>query len=143
MIKEKINNILSTLSSDGAIKNIPNEKFDDEYSKVNLIAFEMYKVEYSFTKHLRRKTLLRQIQSEDKLIENIKNELIRYDFPQLGVKQFQYNGLIELLANALNEFDNENNNKFNGYIELEQYHTIAIKISENIPQIMMNTLTNK
>lgn len=143
MIKEKINNILSTLSAEGAIKNIPNEKFDDEYSKVNLIAFEMYKVEYSFTKHLRKKTLLRQIQSEDKLIENIKNELIRYDFPQLGVKQFQYNGLIELLANALNEFDNENNNKFNGYIELEQYHTIAIKISENIPQIMMNTLTNK
>ena len=143
MIKAKINNILGIFSTEGAIKNIPNEKFDDEYLKVNLIAFEMYKVEYSFAKHLRRKTLLRQIQSEDKLIENIKNELIRYDFPQLGVKQFQYNGLIELLANALNEFDNENNNKFNGYIELEQYHTIAIKISENIPEIMMNALTNK
>lgn len=143
MNKAKIDNILASISTKGAIKNVPNEKFDDEYSKVNLIAFEMYKVEYSFAKHLRRKTILRQIQSEEELIENIKNELIKYDFPQLGVKQFQYNELIGLLANALNEFDNENNNKFNGYIELEQYHTIAMKISENIPEIMMKTLTKK
>tara|TARA_B100001059_G_scaffold171704_1_gene171821 strand:- start:2783 stop:3214 length:432 start_codon:yes stop_codon:yes gene_type:complete len=143
MIKAKIDNIIASFSTEGAIKNIPNEKFDDEYSKVNLIAFKMYKVEYSFAKHLRKKTILRQIQSEEELIENIKNELIKYDFPQLGVKQFQYNELIALLANSLNEFDNKNNNKFNGYIELEQYHTIAIKINENIPEIMMKTLTKK
>lgn len=143
MIKGKIDNILASLPIEGAIKNYPNEKFDNEYSKVNLIAFEMYKFEYSFAKHLRKKTILKQIQSEEELIENIKNELIKYDFPQLGVKQFQYNELIGLLANALNEFDNENNNKFNGYIELEQYHAIAMKISENIPEIMMKNLTKK
>ena len=143
MNKAKIDNILASIPTKGAIKNYPNEKFDDEYTNLNLIAFEMYKVEYSFAKHLRRKTILQQIKNEDELIENIKNELIKYDFPQLGVKQFQYNELIGLLANALNEFDNENNNKFNGYIELEQYHTIAMKISENIPEIMMKTLTNK
>ena len=143
MIKGNIDSILNSLSTKGAIKNIPNEKFDDEYTTINLIAFEMCKTEYSFAKHLRKKTILRQIQSEDELIENIKNELVKYDFPQLGVKQFQYNEIIGLLANALNEFDNENNNKFNGYIELEQYHTIAMKISENIPEIMMNSLTKE
>ena len=58
MNKAKIDNILASMSTKGAIKNVPNEKFDDEYSKVNLIAFEMYKVEYSFAKHLRRKTKL-------------------------------------------------------------------------------------
>ena len=143
MIKDNIDNILNPILNKGGIKNIPNEKFDVEYTKLNSIAFETYKVEYSFAKHLRKKTLLAQIGNEDELIENIKNELIKYDFTQLGVKQFQYNGLIGLLANALNEFDNQNNNKFNGYIELEQYHTIAIKIVENIPEIMMNTFKNK
>ena len=142
-MKNNIKDIINSYSTEGAIKNIPNEKFDKEYVTINLVIFELFKIEYSFIKYLRKKTLLRQISNEDDLIENIKNELNKYDFPTLGVKQHQYNGIIEILAKALNNYDAENNNSFNGYIELEQYHSIAIKISENIPEIMMNSLTKK
>ena len=130
---ENITSYLNSISTKGGIKNFPNEKFDENYTILNQMIFDLYKIEYSFLKFLRKKTLAKEIGSEEDLMTNIKKEFSLYDFPSLGVKQHIYSEIEKILGTALNNFDAQNNNEFNGYIELEQYHTIAGRIIQIIP----------
>ena len=51
------------------------------------------------------------------------------------------NQVIQILALRLNDFDKDGNNNFNGYIELEQYHTIASLIVKMLPELIINKIT--
>ncbi len=122
---------------DGVIKNIPNEIFDGDYALANSTLFMMCKLEYSFVKYLRRKVLAAEIGSQEDLQNNIKKELSIYDAGTLGGKQYMFGQVNETLAHMLNDFDEKKNNKFNGYKELEQYHTISGIIVQMMPEILM------
>ena len=126
---------------DGLIKNIPNEIFDEEYALTNSICFMLAKKEYSFVKYLRKKTLAGEISDQSDLEENIKSELENYDGGELLGMQFMLGQVLEMLATRLNDYDNDNNNTFKGYVELEQYHTIAGIILKMLPELILNDIT--
>ena len=46
----------------------------------------------------------------------------------------------QMLAHMLNDFDEKKNNKFNGYKELEQYHTISGIIVQMMPEMIMEKM---
>tara|TARA_Y100000768_G_C23882559_1_gene635974 strand:- start:552 stop:950 length:399 start_codon:yes stop_codon:yes gene_type:complete len=128
---------------DGLIKNIPNQVYDDDYVLTNSICFMLAKKEYSFVKHLRKKTLAGEISDQSDLEKNINNELKNHDGGELLGMQFMLGQVLEMLATRLNDFDKNNNNKFNGYIELEQYHTITGIIIKMLPELIVNQLTKE
>ena len=125
---------------EGLIKNFPNEIFDDEYVSSNHTLFELFKEEYSLAKYLRKRTLAREIGNIEDLESNIREELGIYDVGALLLKQFQFGQLTDMLGMMLNDFDKENNNNFNGYTELEQYHTIASTILKMLPEIIVEKI---
>ena len=82
--------------------------------------------------------LAAEIVSDVQLKENIEFELRKnYKGSELLGAQFFLNQLIELLATSLNDFDKKKNNKFVGYSELEQYHTIAVMIVKILPVLTL------
>lgn len=129
------------MNIEGLIKNIPNEIFDEEYALTNSICFMLAKKEYSFVKYLRKKTLAGEISNQSDLEQNIKSELENHDGGELLGMQFMLGQVLEILATRLNDFDNKNNKTFNGYIELEQYHTIAGIILKILPELILNNIT--
>ena len=124
----------------GFLKNIPNEIFDDEYVTSNHILFELYKEEYSLTKYLRKRVLSAEILNNEDLEINIREELAMYDVGTLGAKLYVFGEVTNMLGTMLNTFDEENNNNFKGYTELEQYHTISGTIQNMLPEIIMEKL---
>jgi hypothetical protein len=128
------------MNIEGLIKNIPNEIFDDEYVSSNHTLFELYKEEYSLAKYLRKKMLAAEIVNSEDLESNIREELGIYDVGTLGGKQYMFGEVTNMLGIMLNTFDEENNNNFNGYTELEQYHTIASTILKMLPEILMEKM---
>jgi hypothetical protein len=122
------------------LKNIPNEIFDDEYVTSNHILFDLYKEEYSLTKYLRKRVLAAEILNSEDLEINIREELAIYDVGTLGGKQYVFGEVTNMLGTMLNTFDEENNNNFNGYTELEQYHTISGTIHNMLPELIMGKI---
>ena len=123
------------------ISNVPNQIFDDDYALTNFTCFSVAKVEYSLVKYLRSKMLIGEIQDQADLEENIKIEIESFDGGELMGLQFMLNQVIQILALRLNDFDKDGNNNFNGYIELEQYHTIASLIVKMLPELIINKIT--
>tara|TARA_B100000795_G_C22668460_1_gene386965 strand:- start:371 stop:775 length:405 start_codon:yes stop_codon:yes gene_type:complete len=128
------------MNIEGLIKNLPNEIFDDEYVSSNHTLFELYKEEYSLVKYLRKKMLAAKIVNSEDLESNIREELSIYDGGTLMFKQNQFGEVTNKLGIMLNTFDEENNNSFNGYTELEQYHTIASTILKMLPEILIEKM---
>ncbi len=129
---------------EGLIKNVPNTIFGEDYAMTNHICFMMAKKEYSLVKYLRKKMLAGEITSDIQLEENIKKELKEnYSGSELMGVQFMLNQVIQLLATSLNNFDKKKNNKFEGYSELEQYHSISGLIVNLLPALTMEYITNK
>ena len=128
------------MNIEGLIKNLPNEIFDDEYVSSNHTLFELYKEEYSLAKYLRKKMLAAKIVNSEDLESNIREELSIYDGGTLMFNQNQFGELTNKLGIMLNTFDEENNNSFNGYTELEQYHTIASTILKMLPEILIEKM---
>ncbi len=128
------------MNTEKILKNIPNEIFDDEYVSSNYMLFELYKEEYSLVKYLRKKVLAAEIINNEDLKRNIHEELAIYDVGTLGGKQYMFGEVTKMLGTMLNTFDEEKNNNFNGYIELEQYHTIAGTIHNMLPEIIMEKI---
>tara|TARA_B110000238_G_C16016203_1_gene391160 strand:- start:414 stop:818 length:405 start_codon:yes stop_codon:yes gene_type:complete len=128
------------MNIEGLIKNMPNEIFDDEYVSSNHALFELYKEEYSLAKYLRKKMLAAEIVNSEDLESNIREELGIYDGGALLFKQNQFGEVTDMLAMMLNTFDEKNNTNFNGYTELEQYHTIASTILKMLPEILMEKM---
>ena len=79
------------------------------------------------------------VNSED-LESNIREELGIYDVGTLGGKQYMFGEVTNMLGMMLNTFDEESNNNFNGYTELEQYHAIAGTILKMLPEILMEKM---
>ena len=128
---------------EGLIKNVPNTIFDDDYAMTNHICFMFAQKEYSLVKYLRKKMLAGEIISHVDLEENIKNELKEnYSGSELMGVQYMLNQVIQLLATNLNDFDKKKNNKFEGYSELEQYHSISVMIVNLLPALTMEYITS-
>ena len=121
----------------GLIKNFPNEIFDSQYVNSNSLLFGLYKEEYTFVKYLRKKMLASEIVGTKDLEDNIMAELNTYDVGELGGKQYLFGEVKNMLGMMLNDFDAKNENNFNGYNELEQYHSIASHIFQMMPNIIM------
>ena len=128
------------MNIESLIKNIPNEIFDDEYVSSNHTLFELFKEEYSLAKYLRKKMLAAEIVNSEDLESNIRDELGIYDAGTLGGKQYMFGQVTDMLGMMLNNFDEENNNNFNGYTELEQYHAIAGTILKMLPEILIDKM---
>jgi thymidine kinase len=131
------------MSIKGLIKDFPTEKYDDDYVIINKFLFEGFKEEYSLAKHIRKKMLAGEIQNDEDLDKNIRDEVNSYDTKSIGVKMFMSKQLIETLSGFLTDLDKENNNSFRGYDDLDQYYTLSRTINKIMFEIVSNRLLNK
>ena len=131
------------MSIKGLIKDFPTNIYDDDYVLINKYLFESFKEEYALVKHIRKKMLAGEIQNDEDLDKNIRDEVNSYDTKSIGVKMFMSKQLIETLSSLLTDLDEKNNKSFKGYDDLDQYYTLSRTINKIIFEIVSNRLLNK
>jgi thymidine kinase len=131
------------MSIKGLIKDFPTNIYDDDYVLINKYLFESFKEEYALVKHIRKKMLAGEIQNDEDLDNNIRDEVNSYDTKSIGVKMFMSKQLIETLSSLLTDLDEKNNKSFKGYDDLDQYYTLSRTINKIMFEIVSNRLLHK
>ena len=122
------------------VNDFSNEIYDDKYFDCNLILFTVCKEEYSFVKYIRSKMKAGKIANQEEMGVMIKNELNKYDVGTLGGKQYMFGETTKMLGTFLNDYDSKGEKGFDGYDELEQYHSISGIITQMMPALLMEKM---
>ena len=124
------------------VNDFSNETYDKRYFDCNLMLFTVYKEEYSFAKYIRSKMKAGKIANQEEMDVMIKNELNKYDVGTLGGKQYMFGETTKMLGTFLNDYDSKGEKGFDGYEELEQYHSISGHITQMLPALLMEKIVS-
>lgn len=127
---------------------IPRKKsddmdFDEEYLKIDqmLMSIDSYKKEYPFLKDFREKLKAGDIFLED-MDSYIKNQYGGLDGSEIMYTISLFGQIEHILAIHLNEWEENNDNVYKGFVEIEQYHSLSQKTIISLREMLTNQISD-
>ena len=127
---------------------IPKKKsddmdFDEEYLKIDqmLMSIDSYKKEYPFLKDFREKLKAGDIFLED-MDSYIKNQYGGLDGSEIMYTISLFEQIEHILAIHLNEWEENNDNVYKGFVDIEQYHSLSQKTIISLREMLTNQISD-
>jgi hypothetical protein len=98
--------------------------------------------DYKFVKLVFEKLKTGSVRNEDQLNNFISTFLRKQSTDEVISKTVNFQTIENILGSALNDYEENNKTNFNGYIELEQYHSVAIRAYQLCQQAMFESIMN-
>ena len=114
-----------------------NEWYHINYKKVDQLILLLEREEYEFCKLTFKKFNDGEFKNENELNNYLLSILKSHSRENIISKVVSFEGIINLLATQLNEFDKNGDTSFNGYLILEQYHSMAVRIEKLAREAMV------
>ncbi len=114
-----------------------NEWYHKNYIKIDQLILLFERKEYEFCKLTFKKFNDGEFKNENELNNYILSILKSHSRENIISKIVSFQGIINLLATNLNEFDKDDDTSFNGYLILEQYHSMAVRIEKLAREAMV------
>jgi len=116
-------------------------KFDKKYYEFNKIVSDIYKEggEYKFIKMLREKLKKGEVYLEE-MGNYIKTHHKKYDGGQIMTKIHLYNQLEQITTSYLEDWEKKKETTFEGFIDVEQYHSLSQKIVNELEDLLQEKL---
>jgi hypothetical protein len=119
--------------------------FDKEYNELDeLILDEDFKdwhEDYMFLKLVYEKIKTAKIQNDIQLNSFIKERLKKLTTSELTSKMVNFRSLENIIGKELSGWGDTNNTRFEGYIDVEQYHTIVTRSYQIGTEVMIDFVT--
>jgi|GEM_PF-6495363 len=117
--------------------------FDEEYLKIDqmLMSIDSYKKEYPFLKDFREKLKAGDIFLED-MDSYIKNQYGSLDGPEIMYTISLFEQIEHILAIHLNEWEENNDNVYKGFVDIEQYHSLSQKTIISLREMLTNKISD-
>ena len=121
-----------------------SSEFDSKYQTVDLIisALEESGIakDYKFVKLVFEKLKTGAVRNEEQLNNFILSFLRKQSRDEVISKIVNFQTMENILGSALIEYEENNDTNFNGYIELEQYHSVATRAYQLCQQVMFESI---
>ena len=114
-----------------------SEWYHINYKKIDQIILLLERKEYEFCKLTYNKFNDGEFKNENELNNYILSIFKSHSRENIISKVVSFENIIDLLATKLNEFDKNDDTSFNGYLILEQYHSMAIRIEKLAREAMV------
>ena len=122
-------------------------KFDKDYNDLNqfLLSEEIkdWHEDYAFLKLVWGKMKTGEIHNDIQLNSFIEQNLRELTMEELCSKTVAFRSLELLLGQHLTDWEGNNNTSFEGYIDIEQYHTVAVRTIQIIPEVLVDYVTKE
>jgi hypothetical protein len=119
--------------------------FDKEYNDLNKLIlnddFKSWHEDYAFLKLVYEKIKTAKIQNDIQLNSFIEQNLKKLTIAELTSKMVNFQSLENILGEFLTECEDNNNTSFEGYIDIEQYHSVVTKSYQIGTEVMIDFVT--
>jgi antitoxin component YwqK of YwqJK toxin-antitoxin module len=124
-------------------KTSTERSFDKEYQELDkmMLSQESYSEVYPFIKTFREKLRVGEIYLEE-MTEYIKNNFSDYDGGKIMFKISLFEQMEHIFGTYLNEWEEKKNSKFNGFEDVEQYHTLSQKVIIVLQELLQEQIEN-
>lgn len=124
-------------------KTSTERSFDKEYQELDkmMLSQESYSEVYPFIKTFREKLRVGEIYLEE-MTEYIKNNFSDYDGGKIMFKISLFEQMEHIFGTYLNEWEEKKNSKFNGFEDVEQYHTLSQKVIIVLQELLQEQISN-
>ena len=124
-------------------KTSTERSFDKEYQELDkmMLGIDSYSEVYPFIKKFREKLRLGEIYLEE-MTEYIKNNFSDYDGGKIMFKISLFEQMEHIFGTYLNEWEEKKNSKFNGFEDVEQYHTLSQKVIIVLKELLQEQIAN-
>ena len=106
-----------------------------------MLRIDSYSEVYPFIKKFREKLRLGEIYLEE-MTEYIKNNFSDYDGGKIMFKISLFEQMEHIFGTYLNEWEEKKNSKFNGFEDVEQYHTLSQKVIIVLQELLQEQIAN-
>lgn len=135
------NNSEVTESIPESVKKVSSD-FHDNYTVVDelILGLDNIDKDYKFCKLIFQKIQTGSIRSDDELNAFILKFLRKQSRDEMISKTVNFQTIENILGSALIEYEENNDTSFNGYVELEQYHSATTRSFQLSQQVMFESI---
>ena len=131
---------------DGHFDRKEERHFDKDYNNLNELLlnedFKDWHEDYAFLKLVWGKMKIGEIHNDIQLNSFIEQHLRELTMDELSSKFVAFRSLERILGQHLTDWEDNNNTSFEGYIDIEQYHTVVVKAIQILPDVLLAVVTN-
>ena len=121
-----------------------SSEFDSKYLTVDLVISALKEggiaKDYKFVKLVFEKLKTGSVRNEEQLNSFILSFLRKQSRDEVISKIVNFQTMENILGSALIEYEENDDTNFNGYIELEQYHSVATRAYQLCQQVMFESI---
>ncbi len=126
------------------IKQEKSSKFHANYQNVDLLISSLEEggisKDYKFVKLVFEKLKTGSIRNEEQINNFILSFLRKQSRDEVISKTVNFQTMENILGSALIEYEENDDTSFNGYIELEQYHSVVTRAFQLCQQVMFESI---